>query len=353
MPAALNKNNAYSTLAGALTNVSASMTVATGHGDRFPIVTGSDWFMATLQDASNNIEIVKVTARASGADSMNITRAQEGTTARSWSIGDIVELRLTAGTVATVNGTQTLTNKTIDGGSNTLTNIPGANVVGTVPAATTAAACSGNSATATTAAACSGNSATATSATSAATVTTTVASGATGTTQSPGDNSTKIATTAYADAAATAAAPSASETVAGKVELATTAEVQAGSDTSRAITPAALKAALGISNFFKSTDQTITPNSVLPVPHGFSARPEFYKVTLKCTDAGGDAGYAQNDEVDPMHYIAGVSVINVSSDATNINIAFAGASTRVLHKSTYTETTINTTKWKFVARAWV
>lgn len=124
MAAAVNKNNAYSTLAGSLTNVATSMTVGTGHGDRFPIVTAPDWAMVTLADAAGNIEIVKVTARASAADTMTIVRAQEGTTAQAWDIGDIVELRPTAGTMATVDGTQTLTNKSLSGAANTFTNIP-------------------------------------------------------------------------------------------------------------------------------------------------------------------------------------------------------------------------------------
>jgi hypothetical protein len=350
MPAALNKNNAYSTLAGSLTNSSSSMTVATGHGDRFPIVTGSDWCMVTLQDASNNIEIVKVTARASGADTLSITRAQEGTTARSWSIGDIVELRLTAGTVATVDGTQTLKNKTISGADNTLTNIPGANVTGTVPSAATAGACTGNAATATTADACTGNSATATNATTAATVSTTVASGAVGTTQSPGDNSTKIATTAYTDAAV-AAIPAASTSTSGKVELATTAELQAGTDADRAVTAAAIKGALGFSKFFESTDQTITPNSVLPVPHSFSARPKMFTAVLKC--ATDELGYVAGDEAEIIQTVPGTSVIQLNADATNVNIGYTGSNTQVLRKDTQVAANITAGNWRFVVRAWV
>lgn len=60
-----------------------------------------------------------------------------------------------------------------------------------------------------------------------------------------GDNSTKIATTAFVLANATI--PDATETVKGKVELATNAEVQAGTDTTRAITPAGMKAGLNAS----------------------------------------------------------------------------------------------------------
>lgn len=94
--AQLFKNNAFSTLGATLTNVATTLTVATGHGDRFPVVTAPDFCLITLQDASNNIEVVKVTARTAAADSMTIQRAQDGTTARAWSIGDVVELRLTA-----------------------------------------------------------------------------------------------------------------------------------------------------------------------------------------------------------------------------------------------------------------
>lgn len=94
--AQLFRNNAFSNLGASLTNVATTLTVTTGHGDRFPVVAAPDFFLLTLQDASNNIEIVRVTARTAGSDSMTIQRAQEGTSARAWNIGDVVELRLTA-----------------------------------------------------------------------------------------------------------------------------------------------------------------------------------------------------------------------------------------------------------------
>lgn len=126
----LTKNNAVSTLGATLTAVATTMTVATSTGDRFPTVAGSDFTHVTLEDAAGNIEIVKVTARAGGGDSMTIERAQEGTSARAWAIGDIVELRPTAGTVVTLEGAQTLKNKTISGADNTLSNIPNGAVLG-------------------------------------------------------------------------------------------------------------------------------------------------------------------------------------------------------------------------------
>jgi len=87
-------NNGHSTLAASLTNSATSITVASGHGARFPSLSGSEYFYATLIDSSNNLEIVKVTARSS--DVLTVTRAQESTTARAYAIGDRIELRVTA-----------------------------------------------------------------------------------------------------------------------------------------------------------------------------------------------------------------------------------------------------------------
>lgn len=88
-------NNASSVLASDITAGTLSITVTTGHGDRFPEVAAPHYFMATLVDTSGNREIVKVTARTSGSNTMTITRAQEGTSARSFATGSVVELRIT------------------------------------------------------------------------------------------------------------------------------------------------------------------------------------------------------------------------------------------------------------------
>ena len=87
-------NNGHSTLAASLASNATSITVASGHGARFPSLSSGEYFYATLIDASNNLEIVKVTARSS--DVLTATRAQEGTTARAYAIGDRIELRVTA-----------------------------------------------------------------------------------------------------------------------------------------------------------------------------------------------------------------------------------------------------------------
>ena len=87
------KNNAYSTLASGISNVATSLTVATGHGARFPAVTtaSGDYFYATLIDTSNNLEVVKVTNVST--DTFTIVRGQDSTTARAYSAADRIELR--------------------------------------------------------------------------------------------------------------------------------------------------------------------------------------------------------------------------------------------------------------------
>ena len=87
-------NNAHSTLASGINTSATSITVASGHGARFPSLAGSEFFFATLIDSSNNLEIVKVTGRST--DVLTVTRAQESTSARSFSSGDRIELRITA-----------------------------------------------------------------------------------------------------------------------------------------------------------------------------------------------------------------------------------------------------------------
>ncbi len=90
-------NNATSVIAdvGGISAGSTSLTVTAGHGDRFPVIESPHYFMATLVDTSGNREIVKVTARALSSNTMTIVRAQEGTTARAFAAGSLVELRIT------------------------------------------------------------------------------------------------------------------------------------------------------------------------------------------------------------------------------------------------------------------
>lgn len=98
--AQLFKNNAAGAIYGSISDADTTITLATGHGARFPSV-GSDYFLATLigvdgNGAENAWEIVKVTARSN--DVLTVVRAQEGTTAAIWASGTRIEARATAAT---------------------------------------------------------------------------------------------------------------------------------------------------------------------------------------------------------------------------------------------------------------
>jgi hypothetical protein len=92
-------NNATSLTTTRLKVGTTSVTVTTGEGDKFPAVASPHYFMITLVDVSGNREIVKVTARSAGSNTMTIVRAQEGTSARVFEIGSYVDQRITAGSL--------------------------------------------------------------------------------------------------------------------------------------------------------------------------------------------------------------------------------------------------------------
>jgi len=87
-------NNASATLASSINSSATSIILSGGQGALFPSLAGSDYFYATLVDSSNNIEIVKVTARST--DTLTVVRGQDGTSGRAYSSGDRIELRVVA-----------------------------------------------------------------------------------------------------------------------------------------------------------------------------------------------------------------------------------------------------------------
>ena len=91
-------NNAVSRLAANITNASTTISLTPGDGAKFPVISGTQFFMATLIKSTGETEIVKVTARAT--DTLTVVRAAEpvGATqvAYAFSAGDRIEQRLTA-----------------------------------------------------------------------------------------------------------------------------------------------------------------------------------------------------------------------------------------------------------------
>ena len=93
-------NNAATGLVSPISSSATTLTVNGGSGTLFPSPTGGNYFMITLiSSGSGNMEIVQCTARS--GDTFTIVRAQEGTTAQSFAIGDSVQLRITAGSLQT------------------------------------------------------------------------------------------------------------------------------------------------------------------------------------------------------------------------------------------------------------
>jgi hypothetical protein len=116
-------NNAFSTLASSINNSVTTISLAAGTGSRFPSLGTGDFFFATLLDASNNLEIVKVTARS--GDTLTVTRGQDGTTGRSYAGGDRLELRPVAAVFdefVQLDTTQTISGDKTFSGTNTFSN---------------------------------------------------------------------------------------------------------------------------------------------------------------------------------------------------------------------------------------
>ena len=96
----LFKNNVTATLAAGISDTVTTIVVSSGQGSRFPTLSGGNYFYATLYDSSNNIEIVKVTARTT--DTLTVVRGYDNSTAHSYVTGDSIAMRLTAGALSDV-----------------------------------------------------------------------------------------------------------------------------------------------------------------------------------------------------------------------------------------------------------
>lgn len=93
--AVLYTNKATSTLLSAITSADTTITVASGHGSRFPAPSNDNYFFVTVEDFSTGAtEVMKVTARF--GDSMTVERGFDFTTAAAFNAGVTVELRVSA-----------------------------------------------------------------------------------------------------------------------------------------------------------------------------------------------------------------------------------------------------------------
>lgn len=93
----LFSNNAQTTLAESLTSTATNLTVASGKGTLFPTPADGNLFAVTLTSANNPDEVEICHCSAVNSDTLTILRGQDGTTAQTFSAGDLVSLFPTAG----------------------------------------------------------------------------------------------------------------------------------------------------------------------------------------------------------------------------------------------------------------
>lgn len=97
------------------------------------------------------------------------------------------------------------------------------------------------------------------------------------------------------------------------------------------------------------------------VAHGLGAKPGFVDVFLKCTDAGGDAGWPQNSIINPsaVSFDTGASDHNphysIDVDDTSIRLIRpkigSGSNGIIMNRTTGDDDVFTPTKWKMLVRA--
>jgi hypothetical protein len=195
---------------------------------------------------------------------------------------------------------------------------------------------------------------------------------ATATTAAVDTNTTQVATTAFVVAQASAVAGAALGTAAvgtslryaradhvhasaaaATLELATSVEVQTGTSSTKAIPPASLKSSQGFTNYFQSSQQTITSAGALTIAHGLGRKPILVLPFLNCTTA--DAGYSVNDE---LLMSGGDNGNNRSSsfvcDSVNINVRFSSTASSFVsaNKADGVAQALVNASWKLTIRVW-
>lgn len=91
----LYANNAKSNLPQSIGISSVIVPVQPGHGSRFPAIVSSDQFFLITLESSGEYEVCKVTGRS--GDSLFVERGQEGTLAKAFPLGTMVQMRVTKG----------------------------------------------------------------------------------------------------------------------------------------------------------------------------------------------------------------------------------------------------------------
>lgn len=102
--AVLFANNASAALAADINTTATTIALVAGKGALFPAPAAGSYFYATLVNQANDIEIVKCTGRA--VDTLTVERGCDGTSARSWLAGDLLEIRVTRAALHDIQAAQ-------------------------------------------------------------------------------------------------------------------------------------------------------------------------------------------------------------------------------------------------------
>jgi len=91
-------NAASAPIATSITSTATAIPLPSGLGSLFPALSVGQAFTAAIFDETNNVEFVRVTARA--GDNLTVTRGQEGSTAKAFTAASRLEHRITAETLS-------------------------------------------------------------------------------------------------------------------------------------------------------------------------------------------------------------------------------------------------------------
>ena len=330
-------DNAFGTIATGLAVGDTALAFTTGHGARFPAVASGQVLYLTLLNSTNVLEVVKVTAHTAGSDSATMVRAANGTAAKTWSAGDRIEARWTSEVLKRLQD-ESLKKTTLSTGDSgaTFTGTMGMTAVGYVTGLVYALTSS----------------------------TTNSGAGPTINLDSLG------ATTVVLDGGGALAASQMPVNglyvydgtnfillnPVSLVAAASAAEIRTGTNAVKYLAPSTTLAALGFSNYFLSSAQTITAGGAgaSPIAHGLGRVPVLLRCYIKCTST--DLGYSVDDllEIGPgMDDVIGRGV-SIVFDATSLTIRFGNDSTpiKALIKSTGAPNAIDPTKWVAYFAAW-
>jgi hypothetical protein len=135
----------------------------------------------------------------------------------------------------------------------------------------------------------------------------------------------------------------------------------AASNVTKKITIASLQTLLTPTQF-TSTPHALSITDVgafINTAHGLGSTPARVRAVMVCTHASGDAGYAQNDEVDVGQSAASANLLcfNVGANATNVFVVRNNQANndvyQLFHKSTGNPTNLTTARWSIKVYAWL